>query len=567
MVFGAYRAEDDVVGAGTVSVYRGVGTDWRPGGPPFTATGADPDWLVEGLAPYDRFGGAAALVPDLDGDGFADLFGLASFGSRWGVEAGVPYSMRTRSLAPAPLELPGVAAGHGFGRAAVVLDVDGDGFDDLLVGGPGTGGEGVGGNAGAVYVHAGGPTGFAPAAVMWAGVPPTHSGSDRFGDTLAVGDLDGDGYRDLLVGARGDSRPSTWGSTVVGEPACGGLLSGAGAVFGFRGGPDGVAVEPSWVVYGPEDGGGVHRLASGFDADGDGRDDLAFGGPDTWGVGGGYAVVRGRAADPAGLTVICDAELRLAVDTFDRLGDALAALGDLDGDGCDEIGVGATGEEPADATFNQGTVRVVWGSGPGCRAPAQTTFTVDVIGTGLGAAVAPAGDLDGDGLADLLAGGAEYRVAFAERGVAWVSPGTQWATAPTEPVGVWSDAVTVASPLLPIQGLAARYGLVGADAASRFGAAVAVVEGPDGSLVAVGQPVGSAGGNPRGGGVTLHRFDAADGLEVVPWGLVAGEEGHEGGLGDRITAVVIDGRPALIVGAPTSSAAGLDVGAVLVVAP
>ena len=161
-----------------------------------------------------------------------------------------------------------------FGYALAAGDFNGDGRDDLAVG---VSDEDLGGVAtvGAVNVLYGGAGGLsATGNQLWSqdspGVLDTAEPSDRFGSTLAAGDLNGDGRDDLAIGTPSDS---------AGDVCC------AGAVNVLYGGSGGLSATGN-QLWG-QDSPGVLDAAEPLDAfggslaagdiNGDGRDDLAVG--------------------------------------------------------------------------------------------------------------------------------------------------------------------------------------------------------------------------------------------------------------------------------------------------
>jgi hypothetical protein len=508
---------------------------------------------------------------DTDGDGVRDLLGLAGLDSSQGVEAGRVYAVDgAGSDALEPLDLPGVASGHEIGRGMGLQDVDGDGALDLLVGVPGAGVLDRGANAGMVVSFPGDGAGFGAQGSEVFGGHATHGASDHFGYALAsAGDFDGDGWEDLAVVSRKGSRPSSFSDDVLNPEDCPGTRTESGEVLVHLGGPGGLAAEPSFAWYGPDPAGFVYRARGGFDRGGDGYDDLVVG-SEAWGDGGGFAFVYGRPAGD-GLTILCGDERYATGSRFDDLGASLAALGDLDGDGCDEVAVGAPRAEADD--FNQGVVRVLWGAGDACAGgPTLTAMAVDVVGAGAGTALASGGDVDGDGIPDLAVGAATWRADFAEVGAVLLVRGSHLLTLPRQPhePGAFPDDEVVVR-MLPGEGVEPRSGLLGTHAGGGFGEAVALVPDPTAPgrhALAVGLPQGEEGGTGRGGGVVIHRWveDAGDeGLEPLPWIVFAGESSSPGGrLGAALEAGRGDLADLLLVGAPDSNAAGLDQGAVYV---
>jgi hypothetical protein len=553
VVVGAYRAQDEDVDQGIVYVF----VDPVASGQVVSATAATLE--IEGQVAGDRFGQAVAGLGDADFDTFGDVVALAGYSSDQGIQAGKVAFGSGGANAVTTLSLPGVPSGHEVGASLARIDMDGDGVRDVVFGAPDAGVDGVGGNAGRVYWAPMTPTGLGTP-VLRVADHPSYSGSDRYGTALAVVDFDGDGFDDLAVVARTDSRTATFPAPYHDPDACGGTAQSlTGSVHVYRGTASGVEDTASFAWFGFDPRGSVERLV-GLDHDGDGFGDLVVA-SQGWEDTGGFAVLHGRAHSGLGLDVLCDEEVVLGNERFDRLGASLASLGDLDGDGCDDVAVGATGEELGRDWNNQGSVRVVWGHGAaGCRPEARvTTLQLEVIGTGLGSGLGAGHDLDGDGIDDLVVGGAEYRVYFAEHGAAWMVPGS-WILAAQDQALVGGvlpdDASTVRNELLPNQGLQGTYGLVGREAAGRYGASVGSVriEGVPHLLVAA--PLGAPGGAGRSGGLELHRWDA--GWVTPAAQIVVGEGPLEGRLGE----VWMGFDDTLVLGAPTSSVEGLEVGAV-----
>ncbi|MEQ1505259.1 MAG: FG-GAP and VCBS repeat-containing protein, partial [Myxococcota bacterium] len=154
----------------------------------------------------DEGGAVVGAAGDPDGDGAIDLVVHASRSPVYGVEVGQPRFVPGDAVLPVvALGFPGVAAGTHFGDpdAAALFDVDGDGAQDLVVGGWGVGDPALannsGYNAGQVYTVAWDGAAFADpaAAVGWAAVP-SRSANDQLGvGVVPVGDVDGDGWDDL----------------------------------------------------------------------------------------------------------------------------------------------------------------------------------------------------------------------------------------------------------------------------------------------------------------------------------------------------------------------------------
>jgi hypothetical protein len=284
-------------------------------------------------------------------------------------------------------------------------DFNGDGYADLAIGVPE---EYIGGvRAGAVNVLYGSADGLTAADdQFWhqdrAGIRSDAETDDRFGDALAAGDFDGDGYADLAIGAPGDSDEAGVVNVLYGS-ADG--LKAAGNQLWHQG-RSGIRGDAS-----PGDGFGS-ALTSG-DFDGDGYQDLAVGVPFDSGNRGAVNVIYGSSD---GLTTAGDQRWHQNVsgvngiaEPFDMFGAALAA-GDFDNDGRDDLAIGVPWEDLGDLD-NAGSVNVLYGSDSGLSANDDQDWNQDSDGIdGIAEAsdwfgdALTVGDFDGDGFADLVIG-------------------------------------------------------------------------------------------------------------------------------------------------------------------
>ncbi|MCI0588484.1 MAG: FG-GAP-like repeat-containing protein [Planctomycetes bacterium] len=197
------------------------------------------------------------------------------------------------------------------------------------------------------------------------------AGGDGFGRSVArAGDVDGDGIPDIVVGA--PQGPTAPGYARVYSGASGALLlTLTGAAAGDRFG---------WSV------------SSAGDVDGDGSDDVIVGAPSstvpTFGIG--YARVVSGATGSTLLTLAGNT-------TFEEFGFAVAGMGDVDGDATPDVAVGAPNAWNGTGC-DSGEVRLHSG------ASGASLYTISGAGTALGYSVASAGDLDGDSVPDVIVG-------------------------------------------------------------------------------------------------------------------------------------------------------------------
>jgi hypothetical protein len=192
---------------------------------------ADAKFLGE--ADDDYIGERAVAAGDVDGDGLADVL-LGAMGQDGAhSNAGAVYVVLGPAsgeidLSSADAKLSGVAAGDWAGRSVASGDVDGDGTGDILIGaiGPDTGGP----NGGAAFLVLGPVTGDSDLSSSEA----VFLGGDRdfVGNSVVAGDIDGDGFDDVLLGGDREGERVPGKVFLVFGPASGEItLSAADATF------------------------------------------------------------------------------------------------------------------------------------------------------------------------------------------------------------------------------------------------------------------------------------------------------------------------------------------------
>ncbi len=177
--------------AGKAYLYYGAGSG-------IVSTAA---WTFVGENARDNLGYAVAGAGDVNGDGFADVIVGAPKNSDAGEYAGKLYLFygSASGLPSTPsLTLTGSAANDEFGAALDLAgDVNGDGYDDIVVGAYHN--EDVGYNAGKAYVYLGSPSGLVAPGVI---IGTAERAGDEYGFAVdAAGDVNNDGFDDVIVGA------------------------------------------------------------------------------------------------------------------------------------------------------------------------------------------------------------------------------------------------------------------------------------------------------------------------------------------------------------------------------
>ncbi|HEV2747626.1 MAG TPA: hypothetical protein VGW34_10050, partial [Allosphingosinicella sp.] len=439
-------------------------------------SGAD-GFKIHGEGLQDKVGFSVSSAGDINGDGIDDLVVGAMEYSTVYPGFGKAYVIFGKTGERATLELGGAHTADDFivigGDETIdrlgfsvsdAGDFNGDGFDDIVIGAPHA--DAAYPSTGKAYVIFGHSGAFAD--IPDVGSLPANTmelqgekQSNLAGHSVSsAGDVNGDGIDDLLVGAPFAS---------IGDPSDPGFVASTGTVYVVFGktthsgtfnladmtAADGFAVH----------GGGNHQIGSSAsgagDVNGDGFDDIIVGSPsvdDNGAYSGAAYVLFGKASGfgtvpPGGDTPEIDVSAPIAAtDGFAVIGDAeqdaaatsVSSAGDVNGDGFDDILVGAIGAEPSGA-YATGEVYLIFGKAGGFGTidlgnvlPAQG-FIIQGDGDSdrIGRSVSAA-DVDGDGFWDIIVGASQADVYDevlmsdrAEVGEAYVIFGTAPTTAVT----------------------------------------------------------------------------------------------------------------------------------------
>jgi len=355
------------------------------------------DAIMLGSEPGEQAASGFAALGDVDGDSRDDFAVATPMLGSWASELGGAYVLRapptgTWRLPAADIVVEGSQPDHELGTSvSAAWDMDGDGLSELILGGPGE--DGLDTNTGSVYLFGSALLGPGAYELGPADADASVRGSTELMDLgLAAdgrGDLDGDGLGDLLVSSEFD----LW--------IFHGPLSG-----------DHFEYDAGASIH-SLDGGDIFSWSARHvgDVDGDGLGDIATG---TYNRG----LVRLLLSPTSGRSFIEDADLQLEQEASgDYLGKAIAGGTDLDGDGLSDFLVGA---ERNDSGGNAAGVVYVFTTLPSGDASASTADAQILGPEELaqvGVSLDFAGDVDGDGEQDIIIG-APYL--FDERGAAFL---------------------------------------------------------------------------------------------------------------------------------------------------
>ncbi|MSR63940.1 MAG: hypothetical protein EXS08_16060 [Planctomycetes bacterium] len=384
----------------------------------------------------DQVLGSALACGDFDADGLDDLF-IGAPGAGFGGQVVVVYGSATLPGTRIDLALAGSATTiladelqESLGTSLASGDIDGDGFDDLLIGAPGAT-PFANHRGGKVYVVYGNRSARGTVLDLDTDEAIGPAGETRIfgerdgdgaGSCVASGDLNGDGFDDVVLGAnRADTLFTTdrGGAYVVYGRAD---LRARRIDLGTTLDHVGPAGETRLFGRGPNTWLGTD-LATG-DVDGDGFDDLLVSAAGVTGVGDNFAVGElyvfyGRANLPGTLLDLRNppgtyGETRITgTEEFGELGTSVG-LADVNGDGFDDLVLGAPGSvplgQPDNPVLQDGLVFLYFGT-PTLRGrqfidpreSANVAVLRDNAGDSFGQTLAAGGDLDRDGVSEYAA--------------------------------------------------------------------------------------------------------------------------------------------------------------------
>ena len=373
---------------------------------------------ISGGAAGDGAGNSVSDAGDVNGDGIADLLvGAVGADPLGRPGAGETYVIYGKAGGPGDIDLGALTPAQGFTIAGVTDyshsantvrsagDVNGDGIDDIILSAPsslyqnGT----AAAEAYVIYGKVGGLDDIDLRTLTSAqGFRMVNDSSTHF--VNGIGDINGDGFDDVAVGA-GAGVPGR-GYVIYGQagiPAVVDLRSLSGA-DGFQIAPFDESTESNGLV-----------VSAAGDINGDGFEDLAVADAEQGPYSGRTAVIYGKAGGPGDIdlsTLTSDQGFSVfGVGPYDASGRSISSAGDVNGDGIDDLLIGAPEADPG-GREDAGEAYLIFGKAGGLGDINLATLTSDVglklSGAGeddaTGRSVRAAGDINGDGYADIVIG-------------------------------------------------------------------------------------------------------------------------------------------------------------------
>lgn len=367
---------------------------------------ASANWIAESDQAIAYMGNSLASAGDVNGDGYGDVIVGAFTYDNGQANEGRAYvyhgSASGLSVTANWTAEPDLASSLFGCSVACAGDVNGDGYSDVIVGASiYTNGQS---NEGAAFAYFGSPTGLS-VSYNWI-VEGNLTGATLGGTLSPAGDVNGDGYSDVLVGAFDYANGQ----------------ADEGGAFVYHGSPDGLNTTAIWTVEGNQGGAKMgYSLAGVGDVNGDGYSDVIVGALnyDNGHTDEGAAFVYHGSA--TGISIMAAATVE-SDQTNAKMGGSVAGAGDVNGDGYSDVIVGALLYD--NGSTDEGAAFVYLGSATGINTSVATILDCNQANAEMGRSVSGAGDVNGDGYGDVIVGAYNYDNVETNEGAAFVYYGS-----------------------------------------------------------------------------------------------------------------------------------------------
>jgi len=366
-----------------------------------------------------RFGQSVKFAGDVNGDGYADVIIGAPYADDTGTDKGIAYifhgsSTGVDATADATLTFPSTENGAFFGASVSAAgDINGDGYGDVVIGAYGANSTRT--DLGQAFIFQGSSTGVDNTADSTLNYPSTDDGAYFGTDVSYAGDVNGDGFGDVLIGA----------------PGANGSGIDLGSAFLFHGSSSGVDTTVDTTLNYPgtdNDAFFGFNVSFAGDVNGDDYADVIIG---AYGADGS-GIDRGRAyvfhGSSSGISTTASTTLNYAQnDDYASFGYSVSTVGDADADGYADVIIGSPYTEGANdgSKPDHGKVWVYYGTSSGIGTDQTSVQYAGSDGTVyLGISVSTAGDVNGDGNSDAVMGIPYANDVGTDRGLVYVVHGS-----------------------------------------------------------------------------------------------------------------------------------------------
>ena len=392
VIVGAYHYDSGQTDEGIALVYHGS----------FNGLFPAPNQILEGNQASAFFGTSVSSAGDVNGDGYGDVIIGANAYDNGETNEGVAFIFHGSAGGvsnSADLMLEGNQTSAYFGRSVSSAgDVNGDGYSDVIIGANGYDNGEIG--EGAAFIYHGSAVGVNATA---SNVLESNQAGGNMGYSVSTaGDVNGDGYSDVIIGAIGYTNGQ----------------SDEGAAFIYHGSVSGIVTTDSTMVESNQANANFGYGVSGAgDVNGDGFSDVIVG-----------AYTYGNGESNEGAAFIYHGSINGINTTYEtivesdqvsaQMGTSVSGAGDVNGDGYSDVIVGAHYYDNGES--NEGAAFVYLGGSTGIIATASAMMESDQADAYMGWSVSGAGDVNGDGYSDVIVGAHNYDNPHTDEGAAYV---------------------------------------------------------------------------------------------------------------------------------------------------
>jgi hypothetical protein len=376
VIVSAENYDNDLQNEGRIYVYHGSSS----------GLSVNANWVVEGNQSEAQFGNSVSTAGDVNGDGYSDIIiGALTFdngetdegkifihyGSASGLSITPDWSFESN--------MPGAYLGW---RVYTAGDVNGDGYSDIIAGAP-------------YYLGSGRVYGFHGSSVGFSSTPDWIVDSDQtaseFGEAVSTaGDVNGDGYSDVIVGACLYDNPE----------------DKEGKAFVYHGSASGLSTSPAWTYESDQPGAefGLWVSTAG-DVNGDGYSDVIstawYYDDEEFDEGKAFLFHGSAAGLSAPISWTAEGD-----QSTGQFGISVSTAGDVNGDGYSDVIIGANCYDNGET--DEGRAYVYLGSSAGLLATPSWFAESDQAFSNFGIRVSTAGDINGDGYSDVIVAAMTY---------------------------------------------------------------------------------------------------------------------------------------------------------------